>query len=184
MIRLLSPLQLGLAGICGLLALLLGWQLTVTALPPDIPKVSWHAASLDAGLAPVPSPPANTFARINDRPIFSPTRKPVMPAPKAGEAPLSPPDASLIGIIIDGQNRLALVRTPASPLEQSVTIGATLGQWTVTAIETDHITLKAGLTETDIRLNANRTNAAPPDQTPVTPTPQSTPTPNNSTTNP
>jgi len=171
MTRLLSPVQLGLMGFCALLSLMLAWQLITPALPTDIPTLSWHAPSLDAALSPVPSPPADTFARVNDRPIFSPTRKPVTPTPKVGQAPLTPPDASLIGIIIDGQTRLALVRTASSPLEVSVTVGASLGQWTVTAIEPDHISLKAGATETDIRLNANRSNSTPSEPTSNSTTP-------------
>jgi|SRR6185312_3596282 len=166
MSRLLSPLQLSLAGFCGLLALVLAWQFAAPPLPYATPTVNWHPAGLDAMLASMPSPKADIFARINQRPIFSPTRKPVTPAPKASETPLSPPNANLIGVIIDGQSRLALVRTSSSPLEVSLSLGDALGPWTVTAIEPDHIALKAGANETEIRLNANHGSASgtPSDQ--------------------
>jgi hypothetical protein len=160
MSHLVTPLQQGLAALCGLLAIILSWQLLTPSLDRDVPAGAWHPSGLDVALGSIPPPPANRFARINERPIFSPTRKPVTPTPKAGEAPASPPDATLIGVIIDGQNRLALVRTSASPLEVSVTVGASLGPWTVTTIEPDHIALRAGTNETEIRLNANHGSAS------------------------
>src|SRR6185437_9235561 len=127
MSHLVTPLQQGLAGLCGLLVLILSWQLLAPSLATDVPAIAWHPRGLDMPLPSIPPPPANTFARINERPIFSPTRKPVTPTPKASEAPASPPDATLIGVIIDGQNRLALVRTSTSPLEVSLGVGASLG---------------------------------------------------------
>jgi hypothetical protein len=188
---LVTPLQQGLAGLCGLLAIVLFWQLLAPSLAMEVSPIAWHPSGLDVPLAPVPPPPANTFAQINERPIFSPTRKPVTPTPKAAEVPASPPDATLIGVIIDGQNRLALVRTSASPLEVSLALGASLGPWTVTAIEPDHISLRAGTDETEIRLNANHGSASgtQPDQTsnttePAPPGTATQPATNNSTTVP
>jgi len=160
MSHLFTPMQQGLAGLCGLLGSILAWQLLAPSTTREVPTIAWHPSGLDVALGSVPSPPANTFGRINERPIFNPTRKPVTPTPKAGEAPARPPDATLIGVIIDGQNRLALVRTSASPLEVSVTVGASLGPWTVTTIEPDHISLRAGTNETEIRLNANHGSAS------------------------
>jgi hypothetical protein len=67
---------------------------------------------------------------------------------------------------------MALVKTPSSPLEISLTVGAALGAWTVTAIEADHISLRAGTNETDIRLNANRANEPSAPENQSVPAPQ------------
>ena len=101
-----------------------------------------------------------------------------------------PTDIGLIGVIIEGDRRMALLHTPESPLEITVTVGGTLNGWQVTAIEPDHIVLHAGSMDYSVNLNASRgasagatdsspgaparSSAAPsptnPTQTPDTPT--------------
>jgi len=107
-------------------------------------------------------PPSGEFAAINAHPIFSPTRKSVEPAPVgAAAAPPPPPSVALIGVILDGQTRLALVKTPASPLETGVSLGASIGGWQLTQIFPDRIVLHLGTSDDEIKLESNRAKDEP-----------------------
>src|SRR5882724_3802360 len=122
MIRTMNPLQIALAGLCGILAILLGYQLSVAPSSPEIPVLQWSPPRATAPVAPPAPSVLESYAAINARPLFNPARTPLVASEqKNAAAPPPPPDVSLVGVIIEGTTRMALVRTPASPLETSVT---------------------------------------------------------------
>jgi len=102
-----------------------------------MPPVHW---------AQVAPPAPDIYAAADARPVFNPARQPFVEAakPDAGNAPPPPPTATLIGVIMDSQNRMALMRVPTSPLAQSFAIGATVEGWQVTEIQSDSVQLRLG----------------------------------------
>ena len=92
----------------------------------DPPQVQIKAKTQQiAAVVPVSTPAPELFAEIDARPMFSPGRKGVAAA-ATGAATLQPPDVTLVGIIVDSQDRLATWRTPASPLATAYRVGATI----------------------------------------------------------
>ena len=111
-----------------------------------------------AGIVTVTTPPPEAFAAIDARPPFSPSRRPVA-APGAGEASLAPPEVSLVGVILDKEDRLALLKTPTSPLATAYHVGATISGWQVSEISPDRIVLSAGVSSTAFaRRDGSRTS--------------------------
>jgi len=153
-----SPAQLGLGSLCALLAASIVYELSAP-LPEFSVLVNAKHARITMPDPPsaFSPPPAAAFAVINERPIFSPGRKPVAPKPVGvAAAPPPPPSAALVGVIMDSHNSLALVRTAASPLEVSVGLGGNIAGWQVTQIEPDRIVLRSGATDDVIKLESNR----------------------------
>jgi hypothetical protein len=114
-------------------------------------------------LPPLPAagdPPA-LVDEIGDRPMFLPSRKPIA-APASAEAQLTPPDVALVGIILDGQDKLAMLRTPSAPFANSYHLGATLQGWQLTEITPDKVVLTNGGSRDEIRLQDNRAASKPP----------------------
>jgi hypothetical protein len=155
MITVLSRNQILLAGLCSALALVLGYELVTEPAAADVPVLHWQPPS-PAPISLAPSlPPLESFSAIDARPLFNPARKPLA-VPQADAATTLPPptDISLIGVIIEGDRRMALLHTPASSLEVSVGVGGTIDGWQVTAVEPDRIVLHSGTTDYPVALNA------------------------------
>ncbi len=117
--------------------------------------------------APFTAPLPETYAAISDRPLFDPHRKKYLPSPKPGAdktAPPPPANLSLVGVIIDSNLRIAMVKSSDAMLAMSVGVGAEIGGWQVSSIEPDRIVLKAGTAEEDIRLEANKAPPQAPQQ--------------------
>lgn len=92
---------------------------------------------------PVFAPPAfETFAEIDQRPIFNPTRRPVVKPKPEEEKPVEipPPDAALIGVVIDGDMKVAVMRVGGAEL-QNLKIGDGLAGWSITKIEPELVEL-------------------------------------------
>lgn len=175
MSALLSRTQIGLAALCLALAALFVFEQNAEPAAAEVPVLRWQPAA-PAPLALAPAlPPSDSFAAIDERPLFNPARKPVQPAPDAAAAAAAPPpppsNVSLIGIIIDGERRIAMLRTPASPLAISVAVGQDVGGWQVSAIEPGRVVLHSGTSDFVLDLNARRPSdgSAPPSDTPAPP---------------
>ncbi|MEI9988936.1 MAG: hypothetical protein WDM86_02755 [Rhizomicrobium sp.] len=156
MIDLLSRNHILLAGLCSALALVLGYELAMPAAALDVPVLQWRLPAQPGPLAlATPFPASQSFAAIDARPLFNPARKPVqVPQTSAVAATPPPTDISLIGVIIEGDRRLAMLHTPSSPLEIGVEVGGEINGWQIVAIEPDHIVLHAGAADFPIALNA------------------------------
>jgi len=111
---------------------------------------------------PVSTPPPETFAEIGTRPLFSPGRRGTAAPAATGATTLQPPDVTLVGIMIDSQDRIAMLRTPSSPLATAFHIGATVSGWQLSEIAPDRIVLSAGPARDEIRLDANKAPVKPP----------------------
>ncbi len=93
---------------------------------------------------PVAAQPLDTLAATRERPLFSPTRRPVPPPPVVARVdppppppppPPEPPSLSLFGIVVDGEGARAVVRASSSDKVVRLRIGDEIGGWQVTQIE-------------------------------------------------
>ena len=155
----------GFSGAGALLAVALIYQLAAPLPDFDPPLVRLKMKTQQiAAVVPVSTPAPEAFAEIDARPMFSPTRKSVAAAATGGAA-LQPPDVTLVGIIVDAKDRLAMLRTPAAPYANAFHVGATISGWQLSEIAPDRIVLSAGGARDEIRLDANKAPpkpAAPP----------------------
>jgi len=156
----LNPAQLVLSGICGVLAALLGY-LVLAPLPElSVPPV--HARSEpvedDTPLPRFGAPPMTAFAEIDDRSVFNPARIRVSSPSVAGatNATSLPSDISLVGVILDGETKLALIKSPQMPLAVGLAVGGSIEGWQVTRVEPDRVALRAGGPEQELKLSDNK----------------------------
>jgi type II secretory pathway component PulC len=102
----------------------------------------------DSALAsPLAGEPLERLSATRERPLFSPTRRPPPPpppvvhAPEPPPPPPPPPDVALLGIVMDGDEARAVIRTSPAAKVMRVGIGDDIGGWTVRQIEEQHLVL-------------------------------------------
>ena len=89
---------------------------------------------------PLQAQSLDRLTATRDRPLFSPSRRPVPPPPPPVEpapvvaAPPPPPSVTLFGIVIDGEGARAIIRSGTAKVER-VQIGDEIGGWKVSQIE-------------------------------------------------
>ena len=152
--------------ICAALTIALVYEIAAPLGAFEVPNAEpQRSLAAPAPSGPVVIPPVEMFSQINSRMVFDPERKRITPAPTIGRKDATDSslvNVALIGVIIDKQRRLALLKLPDSPLATGVTEGASIGNWQVRAIEPDRIELRAGSKNYVIMLEANRAIAARP----------------------
>jgi hypothetical protein len=93
--------------------------------------------SVTPPVSPLAAQPLDRFSATRDRPLFSPTRRP--PAPPvivaAPPPPPPPPNVALLGVVMDGEQAHAVVRTGPTEKVLRVSIGDDIGGWKVGQIE-------------------------------------------------
>jgi hypothetical protein len=154
--------QIALAGLCASLVTLLVY-ISVTPLPEFVaPTVQLplrqHLTIHEASYA---IPPPDMFAEIDARPMFRPSRQPIA-EPAEAQANLKPPDVTLVGIILDPWEKIALLRIQASPLAVAFRLGATIAGWQLSEIAADKIVLSNGTSNDEIRLDAHQAQTINP----------------------
>jgi hypothetical protein len=165
MIARMPPAQLALAGVCGALTLVLAYEIAAPIPPFDVQKAAAiyrPAAVTFQDTATAPS--AASFGDIDAHPIFSASRAPIashLDTAHGGTSSAFPTDVSLIGVIIEGQTRMALVKTANEPFARSVPQGGEIEGWTVAEVSPDKIVLSSGTTKQEILLAANRASESP-----------------------
>jgi hypothetical protein len=90
---------------------------------------------------PLQAQSLDRLSATRDRPLFSPSRRPVPPPPAPVErvpeaaAPAPPPNVTVFGIVIDGEGARAIVRSGMGKKVDRVQIGDDIGGWKVSQIE-------------------------------------------------
>lgn len=162
----LNPAQLALSGICAALLVVLGYLLFAPVPQVSLPPLHAHAESVadDAPLPRFEPPPMAAFAEIDDRSVFNPDRVRVSAPSVAGptNAATLPSDLSLVGVILDGEKKLALIKSPEEPLAVGVSVGGMVEGWQVTRVEPDRVALRAGGPEQELMLTDNKGTAGAP----------------------
>jgi general secretion pathway protein N len=174
-----SP-QTVIAGFCGLLFIVLVYQLAA-----PLPNIDPAAASTpsrapaNAGrtIASVAfsMPSRDSYADIDARPIFNPTRMPIDGAADGSDTaskPPPPPSSSLVGVIIDGDTRMALLRSEGAGFAKTVTVGDDVDGWKVAEVDADQVVLRAGSLSSSLKLEAPRAARQDGSATGISPAPR------------
>jgi len=149
-------LLLGLSGMCAVLGAILLYLVFAPLPELEIPRVpSEPQRNAMPQATPIATPPLEAFADIGERPMFSPDRKAFV-APGSAAAAATPPSVALVGVIMDARDKMALIRTPGSPLAGAFRLGADISGWQLTEIGADHIVLSLGAARDEIRLEDNK----------------------------
>ncbi len=157
MIR-LAPAEIALSGFCGLLAIILIYEIGAPLTDFQVPSANFeHKPRNGAAMQPFVPPPMALFDVINERPVFSPLRKPIAAGGSGvagvGGPALDPIDISLVGIILDPQHQLALLKTTAAPAAVSLGVGGMIEGWTISQIRSDRVVIHSGSSDREILLN-------------------------------
>lgn len=120
--------------------------------------ITLPAATVD-GMPPVEEklavklPTLEDLNAIVERPMFSPSRRPV-----EGAVDISHPvsgavlDLDLVGIVIWQAQRVALVRSKSDPTIIRIEVGANVAGWVAIGIEPEYVRFRNGKTEREVRL--------------------------------
>jgi len=160
-----------------------------------IPEPSPAAADASGPKLAAPSfsmSPIAAFSEIAARPVFISARRPIPPpAPPAAAAAVPPPpppppapppqlNMTLVGVMIGGEGRYALVRLGSAPTVTTVRQGEEISGWRVFLILPDRVVLRAGATEAEVAfpvLAPNQPGVAPTVVTRPAPSPGPQPNP-------
>jgi hypothetical protein len=139
------------------------WIATLPAPAADpAPHIETHRDGAPL-VSPLAAQPLERMSNTRDRPLFSPTRRPPAPPPVVAVAPPPPPpppDVALLGVVMDGEDARAVVRTGPAAKILRVGIGDDIGGWKVGQIEAKQLVLLLdGRTATFTMFTGNNTKA-------------------------
>jgi hypothetical protein len=140
-----------------LLCALLGAIVYEEVEHPSSPQIE-VAASAPVDLPPLPPepqftmPPESSFAVVLERPVFSPTRRPQQ-AGNARAAPAPSVDFTLIGVVITGGERYALVKPSNGDALERLSEGDELAGWSAVSIGSDRVLFRRGTVQKEIVLD-------------------------------
>lgn len=166
----LTPWEIALTGLCAVLASAVLYEYTAPLQAFNPPQMELKKHEIAASVAFFSPPSEASFAAIDTRPLFNPTRKPIdVPQAAGGPAGSSaapPPllNVTLVGVIIDSDRQLALVKVQGAPFATSLKVGATLDGWQVKEIAPDKVVFHAGNVEQTLGLGDERTSQSQPAQ--------------------
>lgn len=144
-------------------------QATAPGTPPAPPK-----KMVQAGPGSHVAPSArlgkqSAYAAIAERPLFSPTRRPLESAPStaANQPRKSPAKFVLTGVIIvSPEEKIALLREARSPTAQRLSEGQSIAGWRIEKIMPDRVILASGDETAEILLWSDQ---EPPPRQPAKP---------------
>ena len=142
-----------LLGVCLALAALVYVQAGMEAPGPapsgggETPPLAALPAQPYYAMAPV-----EYFSTILERPLFSPSRRPLVQGVAAVPAPESQLQVTLVGVIISSEEQIAIVRLTDASRFARLSVGDSLQGWILGSIEPDRITFRRGDVEEIIEL--------------------------------
>lgn len=130
------------------------------------------AQSGDSGALanPLQAQSLDRLSATRDRPLFSPSRRPVPPPPPPvvhvpePAPPPPPPSVTLVGIVLDGEGARAIVRTGMGKKFERVQIGDDIGGWKVSQIEGRKLVLSLGERLATFTLFSDERGKRPPEE--------------------
>ncbi len=115
--------------------------------------------------------PAESYAELVERPLFSESRRPYQPPPPPEEEPAAPPPpaappsplrVALTSIVITPEQRIALARDLGNASMVRLEQGSTLNGWTVEQILPDKVIFVQGSEKEILELRSYGKPAPPP----------------------
>jgi hypothetical protein len=159
----LSRLRALLTGLCAVLLAVLIAEVLVPVPQWQPPTPAPLAVQAPPPLvAPAPVPPISAFAQIGEHDVFDPRRAPLKAPPSVSGGVASLGDLSLVGIILDGGTKLAMLRVRGQPQAVALSTGASIEGWQVVGIGSDRVTLRGSGGQQVLLLSANKPAAASP----------------------
>lgn len=126
---------------------------------PEIPQVRSTVSKAKPFTPPTPL----DFEVVDERPIFIQGRK--MPTEKPASVPNAPVAVvslpTLVGIIIDPHDRIAVLRAPAAPQARNVRVGDVINDWLVAEIRADRVTLRSATATEELHLKSQADGLSP-----------------------
>jgi hypothetical protein len=99
------------------------------------------------------APLAASFDDIENRLVFNPARQATVSTGGAiGQDQSNPSGIVLVGVILDGASRVAVIRRAGETTASRFGEGGTIGEWTLKTIEPDRIVVQSGATTQQIFL--------------------------------
>jgi type II secretory pathway component PulC len=143
------------------------WRFAVVLIAASMAVIAWTSSPMDLQSigqvsrptkAPQTGPPASnsmvatvnpSYPAIAARPLFYPSREPWLPPPPAQPAPVSTAPSpltnyALVGVIVSGHTRSALIKPPGGNKTITLGEGQELGGWTLQEITRDRLRFAAG----------------------------------------
>ncbi|MDE2182806.1 MAG: hypothetical protein KGJ78_07275 [Alphaproteobacteria bacterium] len=139
----MRTLEIVLGGACMVLAGALAYEASapLPAIGSDRPTQSGHFTVAPIPAAGAPSPASVAMAQA--RPLFDPGRQPLGALPE-GPVPPSLANVTLVGVMMGGRSRIALLRTGSDTAAASLPLGGAVGSWRIVSIELDRVGLQDG----------------------------------------
>jgi type II secretory pathway component PulC len=147
---------MSLLAVAAALVLVLAWQMLAPVAPIAVDAANAATRPQTALTVPVYQPPPEaSFAVINARAAFNPSRQPVAEPPQSGmTTAASPPDVTLVGVAIGAGKSIALLK----PADGSAAISAAVGQivqgWQLTRVDADGVVFHANGADYSVKLRA------------------------------
>lgn len=175
----MTRVQILLISLCVLLAGAFLYQFSTPSQARTVPTLTVKQQTVAIADVSFVTPPLESFAALEARPPFNPLRTPFDKQKEQDEleihGPPPLPSMFLIGVIIDGERRLAILKTDRSPLAESFEVGAQVGgRWSLKEVEPDRIVLESGKFKHKIELHS-ASNRRPAPKAPPAPQPAPAP---------
>ena len=152
-----------LAVVCAALTAIVYQQVRhLTSVAPSNPA----SDSASPPMPPDPAfamPPEESFAAVLERPVFSPTRRP-MPSDGSAAPLTTSAEFVLVGVVISDSERFVLVKPLSSDKLERVREGDELAGWSAVSIAPDRVVFRRGAMEEEIILDYTAPVPPPPGQ--------------------
>jgi type II secretory pathway component PulC len=154
--------QIALLALCGVLTIAFLYELFAPLRPYTPPQVdNTHAAYTVQMPTPYTPPDFATYSNVDARSVFNPLRTPIETeseglASSASAGDSLPPDLSLVGVILDGTTKMALLKSASELQVVSVPQGTVYEGWEVTTVEPDRVVFAAHGNQQELKLSDNK----------------------------
>ena len=147
--------------LCVFLTAFLAQPSNVSPLRDDRSLPSTAAVSLEATKR-FKARPISAYGSYLHRPLFARSRRPEQSVPTQVESRSIKHDAeaayTLLGVMLTGRTRLALIRTHKLPVANWLSEGTEIGAWKITSISNNAVTLSSGDKTRELFLYAGSNN--------------------------
>lgn len=158
-----TGMQLVLLVVCAGLGAALIYEIFAPLRDYHPPAIDNTHAAYTVAMPAMYSPPAfETYANIDEKSAFNPLRTPIVTdsggtGTAAGDS--LPSDLALVGIILDGPTKMALLKSSSAPLAVGVPEGGVFEGWEIASVEPDKVVFAAHGDRQELRLSNNKAAA-------------------------
>lgn len=157
------PFIAGLAVLATALAVLLAFEIADASRSRIPTGPARKVAAAPAKLLPpvTQAPPEQAYPETVERPLFTPTRRPAPPQAVAGAPTFQRGQFQLLGVIIAGNTKTAMLREKASGKIHRLEVGREVNGIRVATIDRDTVTLAQGGESEVVPMQVQKAGAAP-----------------------